>query len=194
MAPILRAPLALRLFIKHTLTSHVMSVFCFFFRLRAAATRTMELAQEAASGRGVDRHLLALRGVAVASAAQGKPLPDFFGEAYAKHQTSVLSTSNCSAFGPSIVTPGFGAVCPLGYGLGYVVKAGCIDACITNFTADPSTGGMGFGGVPRDSSAAAAAAADIFDRDADRFGRELATVLDELRQLCVSQQAVRPKL
>ena len=151
----------------------------------------MVLAQEAASGHGVDRHLLALRGVAIASAAQGKLLPAFFGEAYAKHQTSVLSTSNCSAFGPSIVTPGFGAVCPLGYGLGYVIKTGCIDACVTNFSADPSTGGAGFGGVPRDS---AATAADVFDRDADRFCRELSMVLNELRQLCVCAHAVRPKL
>jgi hypothetical protein len=41
-----------------------------------------------------------------------------FGTAWSKHQTSVLSTSNCSAFGPSIVTPGFGAVCDEGYGIG----------------------------------------------------------------------------
>lgn len=62
----------------------------------------------------------------------GAELPPFFSSsAWGKHQNSVISTSNCSKFGPSIITVGFGAVCADGYGVGYVLKPGNMYACIT---------------------------------------------------------------
>ena len=41
----------------------------------------------------------------------------------------------------------FGAVCPQGYGLAYTVKDDYVIVNISNFMADPDTGGSGFGGV-----------------------------------------------
>ena len=101
-----------------------------------------------------------------------------FGEAWAKHQKSILSTSNCTAFGLSIVTPGFGAVSDDGYGLAYVIAPDFIDACVTNWHDDPGTGGAGFGGVAQEVEAGHA-----FDTSSARFAEELATALHDIQVL-----------
>jgi hypothetical protein len=124
----------------------------------------------------VDRHLFSLRCLV----KDGEPIPAIFGEAFVKHQTSVLSTSNVSVFGAAVLTAGFGAVCPEGYGLGYVCKDDRVDVCITCFTDDPDTGGAGFGGVKRRPTQAVQ-----FDTDANKFADSLSWALDALKDLHV---------
>eukprot|EP00035_Acanthoeca_spectabilis_P007930 m.146460 g.146460 ORF g.146460 m.146460 type:complete len:635 (+) comp14145_c0_seq3:132-2036(+) len=139
--------------------------------LRAAVRKHRAMSKEAGKGLGVDRHLFSLSCLAANRA------PHMFGTAWAAHQKSTLSTSNCSVFGPSIITPGFGAVCDDGYGLGYVIGADAIDVCITNFTASRGTGGAGFGGVKQ------AVNDTVYNTDAARLGSEIATALREFREL-----------
>jgi hypothetical protein len=122
----------------------------------------------------VDRHLFSLRSLV----KEGDPVPAIFGGAFVNHQTSVLSTSNVSVFGAAVLTAGFGAVCPQGYGLGYVCKKDRIDVCITCFTGDPDTGGAGFGGVKRDPTKAMK-----FDTSAVIFAENLSWALNALKDL-----------
>ena len=167
--------------------------------LREAVAVHRQRGREAGQGLGVDRHLFSL------SNLLGDEEEPMYGEAWAAHQKSILSTSNCSLFGPSIVTPGFGAVCDDGCewlsgdlcllprhprptdrlllrtdGLGYCINQGFIDICVTNFTGDPGTGGAGFGGVTQ------AVEQHAFDTSAERFAEGLGEALLEIRELVLA--------
>lgn len=86
--------------------------------LRNATIAHSKLVKECAQGKGVDRHLFALKCIAEKN---GLPVPDFFrSEAWRKLNHTVLSTSNCG--NPSLAMFGFGPVVPDGYGIGYIIK------------------------------------------------------------------------
>jgi carnitine O-acetyltransferase len=159
-------------------------------QLRVAVTKHRERSREAGRGNGVDRHLFALSSLRDEQQQQQQQQQQqhgidddsvaaiMFGDAWAKHQKSILSTSNCSVFGPSVVTPGFGAVCDEGYGAAYVIADDSIDMCITNFTGDPGTGGAGFGGVVQ-----AVQEEKVWDTDSEQFASEIETALLDIRAL-----------
>ena len=76
------------------------------------------LVKEASSGKGVDRHLFALKCIAE---KKGKgPLKFFQSKAWAQLNHTVLSTSNCG--NPALRHFGFGPVVPDGFGIGYIIK------------------------------------------------------------------------
>lgn len=139
--------------------------------LRAAVQTHRARSKKAGKGYGADRHLFALSCLADGRAS------DMFGASWAAHQKSVISTSNCSVFGPSIITPGFGAVCDDGYGLGYVIGGDAVDVCITNFTGSRGTGGAGFGGVKQ------AVDDTVYDTASELLAREISRALHEFRGL-----------
>jgi carnitine O-acetyltransferase len=86
--------------------------------LRNATKVHSQLVKEAARGKGVDRHLFALRCIAE---KYNMPVPDFFKSApWKKLNHTVLSTSNCG--NPSLALFGFGPVVPDGLGIGYIIK------------------------------------------------------------------------
>lgn len=90
-------------------------------KLAALAVATREhsaLVKECTAGRGVERHLFALKCIAE---RHNIPLPDFFkSKAWEMLNHTVLSTSNCG--NPSLRHFGFGPVVPDGFGIGYVIK------------------------------------------------------------------------
>ncbi len=74
--------------------------------LRNATIVHSKLVKECAQGKGVDRHLFALKCIAEKN---GLPIPEFFrSEAWRKLNHTVLSTSNCG--NPSLAMFGFGPV------------------------------------------------------------------------------------
>ena len=81
--------------------------------LRASAKRHSELAREAASGRGFDRHLFALKKLAEAESTFGSQ-PLFCDPTYLKLSGNELSTSTLTA--PHCLLSGFGPVHPTGFG------------------------------------------------------------------------------
>mmetsp|Transcript_27260 Transcript_27260/g.65279 ORF Transcript_27260/g.65279 Transcript_27260/m.65279 type:complete len:1191 (+) Transcript_27260:359-3931(+) len=86
--------------------------------LRNATRVHSQLVKECARGKGVDRHLFALRCIAEKN---GIPIPDFFrSEPWRMLNHTVLSTSNCG--NPSLALFGFGPVVPDGLGIGYIIK------------------------------------------------------------------------
>eukprot|EP00536_Pseudo-nitzschia_multiseries_P018632 jgi/Psemu1/248858/estExt_Genewise1.C_28100001 len=86
--------------------------------LRRATQAHSQLVKECARGKGVDRHLYALKCIAE---KHGLPVPEFFrSEAWRKLNHTILSTSNCG--NPSLALFGFGPVVPDGYGIGYIIK------------------------------------------------------------------------
>mmetsp|Transcript_21891 Transcript_21891/g.52085 ORF Transcript_21891/g.52085 Transcript_21891/m.52085 type:complete len:1010 (+) Transcript_21891:107-3136(+) len=86
--------------------------------LRNATIAHSKLVKECAKGKGVDRHLFALKCIAE---KKGLPMPAFFrSEGWKKLNHTVLSTSNCG--NPSLALFGFGPVVPDGYGIGYIIK------------------------------------------------------------------------
>ena len=99
--------------------------------------------------------------------------------------TSVLSTSCVN--GPHLDNIVFGAVCPKGYGIGYVVKDDWLDFSVSNYVRDPDTGGAGFGGVRR------AEAQDDSDTstgtDSAAFVRELEQALRDMQVVCSNAEA-----
>ena len=87
-------------------------------------------------GRGVDRHLLALRCIA---SAQGGDLPSIFTEeGYNLFSTSVLSTSTMGEFARSLDGGGFAPVTPEGYGIGYGIVADGTGLFATSYRGDTS--------------------------------------------------------
>lgn len=84
--------------------------------VRAAATRHVQLAKEAAQGQGVDRHLLALKEI-VKSEKDSAGLEFFNDTLYEYGGTWLLSTSNVSQ--PFMDWFNFGPVTGDGYGIGY---------------------------------------------------------------------------
>ena len=86
--------------------------------LRAAALEHSRLVKEASAGKGIDRHLFALKCVAERN---GIPVPPFFqSDAWTTLNHTVLSTSNCG--NPALRLFGFGPVVPDGFGIGYIIK------------------------------------------------------------------------
>jgi carnitine O-acetyltransferase len=86
--------------------------------LRKATTEHSRLVKEAAAGKGVDRHLFALKSLAQ---RQNIQLPKFFeSEAWTTLNYTILSTSNCG--NPSLRLFGFGPVVADGFGIGYIIK------------------------------------------------------------------------
>ena len=86
--------------------------------LRNAARVHSQLVKECARGKGVDRHLFALKCIAEKN---GIAIPPFFRSApWKKLNHTVLSTSNCG--NPSLALFGFGPVVSDGFGIGYIIK------------------------------------------------------------------------
>ena len=86
--------------------------------LRAATKEHSRLVKEASSGKGIDRHLYALKCIAQKNEI---PLPPFFSsDAWRVLNHSILSTSNCG--NPSLRLFGFGPVVPDGFGIGYIIR------------------------------------------------------------------------
>lgn len=86
--------------------------------LRDATKEHSRLVREASSGKGVDRHLFALKCIAEKN---GVAIPPFFeSEAWKALNHTVLSTSNCG--NPALRLFGFGPVVPDGFGIGYIIK------------------------------------------------------------------------
>lgn len=86
--------------------------------LRAATNEHSSIVKECASGKGVERHLFALKCI---SDRHNLPLPSFFNSnAWQTLNHTILSTSNCG--NPSLRHFGFGPVVPDGFGIGYIIK------------------------------------------------------------------------
>jgi carnitine O-palmitoyltransferase 2 len=84
--------------------------------LRRAAERHRVLSVEASTGKGVDRHLFALRSIAAETPSM--PTPSIFTDAaYARVNHNILSTSTLVS--PAVANGGFGPVVDDGYGVGY---------------------------------------------------------------------------
>ena len=87
-----------------------------------------QLVKECAKGRGVDRHLFALKCIAE---KYNVDVPPFFRSmAWKVLNHTILSTSNCG--NPSLALFGFGPVVPDGLGIGYIIKDTCIHYSISS--------------------------------------------------------------
>jgi len=86
-----------------------------------------QLTKDAAMGQGFDRHLFAMKTIAL---SKGSSLPDIFNdEAYAKINYNILSTSTLSS--PAVRVGAFGPVVQDGIGIAYQIwdtGLGCIAA------------------------------------------------------------------
>jgi len=97
--------------------------------LREAVRSHSALVKEASAGRGVDRHLYALK--CIASKYQDDGTADIFSSAAWKVLNhTILSTSNCG--NPSLELFGFGPVVPDGFGIGYIIKDNGISYTVTS--------------------------------------------------------------
>ncbi len=86
--------------------------------LKNATKVHSDLVRDASQGRGVDRHLFALKSIAE---KYGLPIPAFFhSKPWKLLNHTVLSTSNCG--NPALAGFGFGPVVPDGLGIGYIIK------------------------------------------------------------------------
>jgi carnitine O-acetyltransferase len=94
-----------------------MSIESKVLALRAAASVHSKLVKECAHGKGVDRHLFALKSIAE---RQNKSVPFFASKAWKTLNHTILSTSNCG--NPSLRLFGFGPVVADGFGIGYIIK------------------------------------------------------------------------
>jgi hypothetical protein len=105
--------------------------------LHSACAAHGKIAGEAASGRGFDRHLFALRAIAADGANNGggggggTPVALFEDPAYARLMTNILSTSHLTR--PSIEVNGFGAVHEEGYGIAYNIHGGHVRAAVSTY-------------------------------------------------------------
>lgn len=86
--------------------------------LRIATKEHSRLVKEAAKGKGIDRHLFALKCIAERNKM---PLPKFFlSKPWSTLNHTILSTSNCG--NPALRMFGFGPVVADGFGVGYIIK------------------------------------------------------------------------
>jgi hypothetical protein len=86
--------------------------------LRLATKEHSRLVKECAGGKGVDRHLFALKSLAQ---RRCDPTPALFrSDAWRTLNHTILSTSNCG--NPSLRLFGFGPVVSDGFGVGYIIK------------------------------------------------------------------------
>ena len=96
--------------------------------LRVATNVHSQLVKECARGKGVDRHLFALKCIAQRS---NLPVPKFFNsEPWRLLNHTIISTSNCG--NPSLRLFGFGPVVPDGLGIGYIIKDNSIHFSISS--------------------------------------------------------------
>lgn len=96
--------------------------------LRNATRVHSQLVKECAKGKGVDRHLFALKCIAEKCVL---PIPSFFqAEPWKMLNHTVLSTSNCG--NPALAGFGFGPVVPDGLGIGYIIKDTCVHYSISS--------------------------------------------------------------
>lgn len=96
--------------------------------LRVATKEHSRLVRECANGKGVDRHLFALKSIAERN---NVPLPKFFkSDAWTKLNHTILSTSNCG--NPSLRLFGFGPVVQDGFGVGYIIKDNDINFSVSS--------------------------------------------------------------
>jgi len=96
--------------------------------LKEATQHHSKLVKEAADGKGVDRHLYALKCIAEKN---NLPVPAFFScKAWKALNHTVLSTSNCG--NPAIRLFGFGPVVDDGFGIGYIIKDNGIQYSISS--------------------------------------------------------------
>ncbi|XP_067172132.1 carnitine O-palmitoyltransferase 2, mitochondrial-like [Apteryx mantelli] len=87
------------------------------------------LQMEAALGNGFDRHLFALKHLAV---SRGEPTPDFFLDtAYQKINHNIISTSTLQS--PAVNLGGFGPVVSDGFGIGYHVSDNWLGCNATSY-------------------------------------------------------------
>eukprot|EP01063_Lacrimia_lanifica_P024950 TRINITY_DN32750_c0_g1_i1.p2 TRINITY_DN32750_c0_g1~~TRINITY_DN32750_c0_g1_i1.p2 ORF type:complete len:670 (+),score=285.92 TRINITY_DN32750_c0_g1_i1:88-2097(+) len=100
--------------------------------LNAAFARHSEITKEAMMGKGVDRHLFALRKIAE---RQGGALPELFNDrGYAVLGENVLSTS--TLYNDCLCLGGFGPVHEDGLGIGYSVTPGLLFMGVTTYSRD----------------------------------------------------------
>ena len=96
--------------------------------LRAAVAEHSRLVKESAVGKGVDRHLFALKCVAQMN---NMDVPAFFkSHPWTTLNHTVLSTSNCG--NPSLRLFGFGPVVPDGFGIGYIIKDSALQYSVSS--------------------------------------------------------------
>ena len=96
--------------------------------LKRALLVHKRLVKECATGRGVDRHLYALKCIAEQN---GLPLPAFFdSEPWHMLNHTVLFAANCG--NPSLRLFGLSPVVPDGFGIGYIIKDYSIHFCLTS--------------------------------------------------------------
>ena len=130
-----------------------------YIALSAAASRHSERAREAATGRGVDRHLFALR-TWCARLARGAPPPAIFSNAAHSIFNDIgLSTSTLES--PALEGGGFGPVNRTSYGVGYGVEERGAHFHVMNYAGgdcDAATFTAGLETALRDISAAIDAA------------------------------------
>lgn len=100
--------------------------------LYAASNKHGRLVVEAATGRGWDRHLFALRRVAEQRSPRSPAHSALFADpAFKRLSHIVLSTS--TLIDPAVESGGFGAVTPDGYGIGYAPFDDRMAVAVTNF-------------------------------------------------------------
>mmetsp|Transcript_13263 Transcript_13263/g.30873 ORF Transcript_13263/g.30873 Transcript_13263/m.30873 type:complete len:288 (+) Transcript_13263:3-866(+) len=96
--------------------------------LKKATVEHSRLVKESAAGKGVDRHLFALKCIAQ---RHDMDMPAFFqSKPYKTLNHSVLSTSNCG--NPALRLFGFGPVVPEGLGIGYIIKDNAIQYSVSS--------------------------------------------------------------
>jgi len=84
--------------------------------------------KNALTGKGIERHLFALKCIADKN---NIATPDFFSsEAYSKLNHTILSTSNCG--NPSLRLFGFGPVVQDGFGIGYIIRENGLNYSISS--------------------------------------------------------------
>jgi len=96
--------------------------------LKAATAEHSSYVKECAAGKGIERHLFALKCIADKF---DLPMPSFFkSKAWTTVNHTILSTSNCG--NPSLRLFGFGPVVPDGFGIGYIIKDSAIHFTISS--------------------------------------------------------------
>ena len=102
--------------------------------LAAAVKAHSAIGKDAATGGGIDRHLLSLK----KEAAFANVAPELFdNELFKKSGSWTLSTSNSTS--PDLRLFGFGPVTTDGYGLGYLISNDVIPITVTSFTGSNTT-------------------------------------------------------
>lgn len=114
--------------------------------LRKAVERHSALVKDAAMGKGMDRHLFALRDIAE---RDGQAPPAIFRDtAYARINHNILSTSTLAS--PALMLGGFGPVVADGYGVGYSLDDHRTGVHLTAFARSTTDFMTAFGAAMKD--------------------------------------------